>query len=692
MRGDNATMVESMTCARWHRVGRWILPAVFLLSAACHDTKSIQRPGADGPLPDLGAPDAAVDAPSPDGAPVDQKVVDASLLDAPLMDQQVQDVPDSGPPPVPTGLCNKQGFCWMNPLPQGQDLHGVWGNALGEVYAVGSQGTLLRDDGKGWLLEDPGVTEKTELYGVWADASSNAFAVGSDGTLIRRTNGKWIAQTPLTTSDLRGIWGMSGSCMVVVGDAGSIFHNTGGGLTKVTVTPKVSVSLSGVWGSSCQDIHVVGLGGTAVHYDGTTWKDVTPAGVTGNLEAVWGTGAAEAYAVGAKGTVLKWNSKAWAKVSDPVLAKVTVDLWAVGGRGAGDIWIGGAGGLMLGHGTKGWYKMTAPIFPGGVGSHAIYAIWGAPKGDLHAVGAYGAMHVHDGTKWRARSVAATVEDLYGVWGATAGDLFVVGNKGTALRSSVSGWTRMKSGTALDLRAVSGTSGKNVFAGGGGYATPSTGKMEPVVTYFNGKTWTKITLPKASCGQKGHMVYRLHVSSTGNVYAAGGGTWCAILFHYLGVSWGMKTKSSANSYAAYLGLWGISPSKVMLYYKHAGFVFDGASMTQLPSAKFTVLDLWGHSLASVFAVGIETGHYGNISLYDGKGWTKQFKAAVSLSSVWGYSASDVYTAGRLGYLYHYKGSKWDLVPTGVRKDLNRMWGANTKQLILVGDDGTILRKK
>ncbi len=45
--------------------------------------------------------------------------------------------------PKPAPLCNPGGFCWENPLPQGNDLYRAWGRAKNDVWFVGDYGTLL---------------------------------------------------------------------------------------------------------------------------------------------------------------------------------------------------------------------------------------------------------------------------------------------------------------------------------------------------------------------------------------------------------------------------------------------------------------------------------------------------------------------------------------------------------------------
>ena len=66
--------------------------------------------------------------------------------------------PDGGAPAPKTGLCSKDGWCWVNPLPQGHHLYGLWGSAKSKVWAVGEKGTILRFDGKAWSRVSSGTT------------------------------------------------------------------------------------------------------------------------------------------------------------------------------------------------------------------------------------------------------------------------------------------------------------------------------------------------------------------------------------------------------------------------------------------------------------------------------------------------------------------------------------------------------
>lgn len=41
-------------------------------------------------------------------------------------------------------ICSSDGWCWENPLPQGNTLSGVWGTSASSVWAVGQAGTILK--------------------------------------------------------------------------------------------------------------------------------------------------------------------------------------------------------------------------------------------------------------------------------------------------------------------------------------------------------------------------------------------------------------------------------------------------------------------------------------------------------------------------------------------------------------------
>ena len=57
-------------------------------------------------------------------------------------------------------------WTWQNPLPQGNNLSGVWGTDAQNVWAVGDGGALLHWDGSNWTTQSSGTVNY--LTGVWS--------------------------------------------------------------------------------------------------------------------------------------------------------------------------------------------------------------------------------------------------------------------------------------------------------------------------------------------------------------------------------------------------------------------------------------------------------------------------------------------------------------------------------------------
>jgi len=81
-------------------------------------------------------------------------------------------------------VCSSDGWCWSNPLPQGNPLQSVWGSASTDVWAVGWYGTILRWDGGAWSPVASGTN--ANLFGVWGSASTDVWAVGYPDTILHR--------------------------------------------------------------------------------------------------------------------------------------------------------------------------------------------------------------------------------------------------------------------------------------------------------------------------------------------------------------------------------------------------------------------------------------------------------------------------------------------------------------------------
>src|SRR5262249_12995406 len=152
--------------------------------------------------------------------------------------------PPADAPPAETKedrAANPPGWRWRNPLPQGNTLRGVWGDASGGVYAVGDDGTILHtpDGGTTWSLQlccattlnalsSSGTeTEYAAYHAVWGTAGGIVYVAGQGGALLYSAD-KGASWRPLQsglTQDLYGIWGSARAGIYVVGGYGTILHS-----------------------------------------------------------------------------------------------------------------------------------------------------------------------------------------------------------------------------------------------------------------------------------------------------------------------------------------------------------------------------------------------------------------------------------------------------------------------------------
>jgi photosystem II stability/assembly factor-like uncharacterized protein len=71
-----------------------------------------------------------------------------------------------------------------------------------------------------WSIQTSGQP----ILAIWGNSGSNVFAVGSEGTILHYDGTTWSTMTSGSTADLRGVWGSSGSDLFAVGTSGTVLH------------------------------------------------------------------------------------------------------------------------------------------------------------------------------------------------------------------------------------------------------------------------------------------------------------------------------------------------------------------------------------------------------------------------------------------------------------------------------------
>ncbi|HVT39092.1 MAG TPA: Ig-like domain-containing protein [Gemmatimonadaceae bacterium] len=263
-----------------------------------------------------------------------------------------------------------------------QPLHGVWGTAASDVWAVGGNGTILHYDGTAWSTAPSGTTRF--LYAVWGTSASNAWAVGDNGTILHYDGTAWSTAPSGTTQPLHGVWGTAASNAWAVGGNGTILHYDG---TAWSTAPSGTTELLlGVWGTSASDVWVAGgdyySGGTILHYNGASWS-ASASGAIPGAWAVWGTSASNVWAVGNafySGWFIHYNGSSWSTAGSTGLNQYLLGIW---GSSASDAWAVGYNGQILHYDGAIWSSVSSGT------AQELDGVWGTSAANVWAVGAGG---------------------------------------------------------------------------------------------------------------------------------------------------------------------------------------------------------------------------------------------------------------------------------------------------------------
>jgi hypothetical protein len=219
-------------------------------------------------------------------------------------------------------------------------LRAVWGADAAHVWAVGAAGTIDFYDGAKWTVQN-GVTG-VDLAGIWGSSPTDVWACASNS--VFHWNGSQWAETGLG-GILLSISGTGPSDVWTTGENTRAHHFTTawdvGGLqnpgtgsnqylsvtaitaTNVWVTGAVpaketvnftggttwvphatnGVFITSIYARAANDLWGAAQAGKIAHYDGATWTNETPAGVTAQLWSATGA-QTHVWIVGDNSTIL----------------------------------------------------------------------------------------------------------------------------------------------------------------------------------------------------------------------------------------------------------------------------------------------------------------------------------------------------------------------------------------------------
>ena len=565
----------------------------------------------------------------------------------------------------------------MHPLPQGHNLRGVWAASASEAFAVGEYGTMLHLEAGQWQALD--CSTLAHLNGVWGSGPTNVWAVGTSGTVVW-TDGKQCTKSTSMPQDLNGIWGHSATAIYAVGDKGSVYF-AGSFMGFAPHTTCGSKDLRAVWGAGPSDLFLVGDSGTVIQLQGKTCNAATPI-TTDDLLAVWGSGSTDIHAAGTQGALLHFSGS-WTVV--PQFANV--DLLAVWGTGPSDVHLAGKDGALYHLGTK-WQKATSPT------KVAVNAIHGS-GGEVHAVGAQGAMLRHKAGAWVQNSILLTDPDaaIHAIQGSSPTEIMATGDYGAALRFDGKTWSATAAGgNGHVLQGVWAAGGGSYWAAGYKNSTP----WLPVTLYFNGTAWSNVVVTFTNC-----MLYDIWGHGD-QVFAVGGtnNSNGVKILEKTGTAGWQLIQPGAKAMGS--GIWGRSATDFYV----VGKAFDcpvlhrdGTSWNVLSSSGTTGIcinynHVWGTGPSTVFFAGLLKSGYGTVRRLQGTSW-KDWTLGGKADAIWGTNPSNVYVVGAAwqgaSSLFRFDGVQWKAEAVGTGIDLRDVWGTSATDLYITGSGGAILHK-
>lgn len=557
-------------------------------------------------------------------------------------------------------------WCWENPKGEGTDLLALRAFSPSDVWAVGRDGVALHFDGFNWNRVPTGTY--ATLGSIWGAAPNDVWAgPGYNGRSehLRHWNGsEWseaepAASGPTTLSGTArdNVWLAKGGSVRRY-DGSSWVDLSPGGLTN---------SGEGIWGATPDDCWTTASSKGLLHWNGAEWTQVQVDSSDDAYWALWGTGTDDVWALGTS-TVAHWDGTAWSAQAAPIDGS-RGQLWGTSSR---DVWAVAYGQLARWDGSA-WTKVE------GAGSEML-TIGGTGPKDVWAAGALGSRLHWNGETWTGNNPGVTRESLLDVGGSSASDVWAVGSGGTAVHWDGKTWSRAN--PVLEeppsiwgpwvLNGVVGFGPTDAWAVGG---LSGNGGVA-LALHWDGLAWTKVETGA------GTILEAVRGSGPNDVWALTGYQ----ILHYDGSSWkevGPYDQGGRDGT-------GTAPDDFWALGHYAVLHWDGTAWTTVDFGGDynTVQAIWARTRADVWVIGDGIGYH-----WDGAVWTPvtvdedrtQLHFRSRTSSIASSSPDDIWVRNNFN-LYHWDGSKWT---NWGRMPFDVIWGAGGSYWG-VGEDGAILR--
>lgn len=430
-------------------------------------------------------------------------------------------------PPVQTTLC-RDGWCWMYPQPQGNQVRAIWGASPSDVWALADSATTLHYDGSAWQLGTlPAECMRPfacQPYALFGTASNDVWGATSGG-VYRWDGARWSAS--LLDVDPLAIGGTGASDIWVFDSKHQKAVHWDGAAWTPNAQPAAGWRTLAFGGSDGTLWNVSNQGGLA-KWTGTGW---------GVVDA--GTHPAEAGVVIdashiALNTGAFWNGTAWTVHPPPA----QTSFGAIAATSLDNVWVSG---IPQGIPHRFHWNGTsweAPETPADLG--LPLGMWIDGDGRVWAGQSNAEIRVfHDGA-WESKVMGDNFVDT--AWGTADDDIWAIATSplNRALHWNGSTWTEfpLPDDKHYFLSRIWGSAPDNYWIAAG---SPGNRVTERDLLHWNGSTWTAESHGNEPGDEFPAGFAAIWGSSASDVYAVSGTT----LWHFDGHDWTDTGRGGGN---------------------------------------------------------------------------------------------------------------------------------------------------
>jgi hypothetical protein len=564
------------------------------------------------------------------------------------------------------------GWCWSNPVPQGNTISSMCGRSPSDVWLAGGGGTLMHWDGTAWSLVPTGTSY--DLKDVWCSPGGSIWVVG-DWSVLRLSNGVVTNLTPPGTDTVYfdAVSGTTENDVWIGARFDTALHWDG---TKLTQMHRSSLNpLDGntyfydVLARARNDVWFASAT-TTYHYDGANFTEEPLVGYDirsiGPKHLWWVAG--DSLLESTDQGVFTWSDQTsgpWQKVSTQL--KNSGGAFTLVGPSSQDLWTipDPFGELLHWDGTT-WSTFNKDVYDWRCGY--------APDDNHVLVGGNGGRLARLATTPATVTARALVDEgrgwglpnFTGIWSSADGDVQAVPGP---YRLTADGWTLAPvTGSIPSVTAIWGSSANDVWAVG----------LEGNAAHFDGHSWSTVDtgLPKVDSST----LFAITGTGPADVWAVGR---LGMVAHYDGTKWkGAVAAGVSDLNAVWTGtpgdVWAVGANGAIQHYTTAG----GWTVSGISGATFS--SVWGAGPSDIWA----GEPLGTMWHWNGNKWAST-ELVQGFYALAGRASNDVWAAGRTGTVLHWNGTAWTSF-SSTNEDLHALWVGPAGDVWMAGTGGTILR--